>query len=59
MNALKTGQARCVHTEVAGVRWDSYWIPVEGAGDYFVHFTNGINESVEKARRQAAAVEKE
>ena len=35
MNALKSSETLCKHTEVAGVHWDSYWIPVEGTDDYF------------------------
>ena len=32
---LKSRETLCKHTEVAGVHWDSYWIPVEGTDDYF------------------------
>lgn len=51
MNALKSGETRRHQTVVEGVDWDSYWIPVDGT-DYYVHFTNGINETI--ARRKAA-----
>jgi len=53
MNALNSRETRRKQTEVYGVRWDSYWIPVEGTDEYFIHFTNGINETIEKAKKRA------
>lgn len=54
MNSLKTREAKCKQSEVLGVTWDSYWIPVEGVEDYFVHFTNGINKTIELAAKAQA-----
>jgi hypothetical protein len=48
MNALKTGEAKLLRTEVEGMPWTSYWIPVEGAADYFIHFTDGISATIAK-----------
>lgn len=58
MNALKSRETRRKQTEVNGVHWDSYWIPVEGTEDYFIHFTNGINETIEKAMKEEKKMSK-
>jgi len=53
MNALRSGETKRVQTVMAGVDWDSYWVPVEGSDEYYVHFTNGINEFREVMKRKA------
>ncbi|MCR4771983.1 MAG: hypothetical protein K5855_06675 [Oscillospiraceae bacterium] len=44
--ALNAGETRTMKTEVGGITWESYWVPVAGEEDYYVHFTNGLNESI-------------
>ena len=48
MNALRTGQAKTLKSEVNGVVWESYWVPVTGTDELYVHFTNGLNETIAK-----------
>mgnify|MGYP001571354579 CR=1 FL=1 len=50
MEALKTNDTKKVVSEKDGVQWTSYWIPVSGFPDYFIHFTNGLNEYLEKLK---------
>lgn len=45
---LNDRQTKIKSTEINGVKWDSYWVPVEGKDDYYVHFTNGLNEAIAK-----------
>lgn len=53
MAALSSGETKITSTEMNGVHWDSYWVPVEGCPDLYVHFTNGINEYVAKMTAEA------
>ena len=46
--ALSSGETRIVTNEIAGMEFEAYWVPVEGAPDYFVHFNNGLNEIIAK-----------
>ena len=55
IHCLKTRETKTLQTEVEGVKWDTYWIPVEGCEDYYVHFTNGLNALVMKKMAEAAA----
>lgn len=48
MACLKNNETMIKSSEVNGVKWDSYWVPVEGYPDYYVHFTNGLLESLTK-----------
>ncbi len=48
MECLRERKTTCKVSDMLGVRWDSYWVPVDDANDYFVHFTNGMNEFSEK-----------
>ncbi len=50
IECLKERKTNCKTSDMGGVRWDSYWVPVEGSNDYFVHFTNGMNEFIEKMK---------
>ena len=48
MTALNTGETRTTKTEVGGVTWESFWVPVAGEEDYYIHFTNGLSESIKQ-----------
>ncbi len=41
--ALKAKEARSVVHDFPGVYTESLWVPVSGAEDYYIHFTNGGN----------------
>lgn len=47
MRCLKERITTCKSIDMDGVQWDSYWVPVNGCEDYFVHFTNGMNVYLE------------
>ena len=53
--SLKERAAKSVPSTMAGVPCESFWIPVEGETDYFIHYTNGLNEAI--ARFMAGAAE--
>ena len=53
MEALKTNEPKMVVSERDGIHWTSFWIPVSGAPDYYIHFTNGLNEYMEKLKATA------
>ena len=53
MNALKTRETKTMTSEVEGITWETYWIPV--SDDCYVHFTNGFNAYVAKKMAEAAA----
>ena len=55
MNALKTQETKTKSSEVEGVAWETYWIPVAGESDYYVHFTNGFRAYAAKKMAEAAA----
>ena len=48
MAALKAGETRTTKTEVGGITWESFWVPVAGEEDYYIHFTNGLSESIKQ-----------
>ncbi len=48
MASLKEKKTKFHTTSFNGVEWISYWVPVDGCDDYFVHFTNSMNEFLEK-----------
>jgi hypothetical protein len=50
MEALKSNQPKIVVSERDGIQWTSFWIPVSGVPDYYIHFTNGLNEYMEKLK---------
>ena len=50
MEALKTNVAKVVTSERDGMPWTTFWIPVSGFPDYYIHFTNGLNEYMEKLK---------
>lgn len=52
MASLKSGQTKTLKTDVEGVAWESYWVPVAGRDDLYVHFTNGINETMAKMQQK-------
>ena len=51
--SLNTREAKIKDSEHSGVTWHSYWIPVEGEENLYVHFTNGLNETIAKYRQEA------
>ena len=53
MNALKTQETKTMSSEVEGIVWETYWIPV--SDDYYVHFTNGFSAYIAKKTAEAAA----
>ena len=55
MKCLKERETRTLETEVEGVPWLTYWIPVDGTEDYYIHFTNGMNAFIAKKMAEAAA----
>ncbi len=55
MNCLKLRETRTVSVDMDGIAWESYWVPVEGSEDYYVHFTNGVNAYIQKKAQEAAA----
>ncbi|MBQ8975565.1 MAG: hypothetical protein IJ072_07590 [Oscillospiraceae bacterium] len=54
INSLKTGETKTVKSDVEGVTWESYWVPVAGCDELYVHFTNGINETIARMQQQGA-----
>lgn len=50
MEALKTNELKMVVSERDGIHWTSFWIPVSGVPDYYIHFTNGLSEYIEKLK---------
>ena len=42
MNALKTQETKSISSEIGGTAMESFWVPVAGAPDYYVHYTNGL-----------------
>ena len=55
MNALKAQETKTLRSEVEGMIWEAWWVPVSGTSDYYVHFTNGFNAYVAKKMEEAAA----
>lgn len=53
MECLRERKTTSKTSDMYGVRWDSYWVPVAGVDDYFIHFTNGINEFMAKMADKA------
>ena len=53
--ALKAGETRSVYNELAGVPCESFWVPVQGETDYYIHFTNGLNEAIVKLKENGFA----
>ena len=48
MASLKSGETKSQRSQVGDTLWESFWVPVAGEEDYYVHFTNGLNESIRK-----------
>lgn len=45
--ALNSGETKTMTAEIGGKQWDTYWVPVKGSDDYYIHFTNGMNAFIE------------
>lgn len=43
MEALKTNETQVIVSEKNDVKWTTFWIPVSGHSDYFIHYTDGMN----------------
>ena len=52
--ALNAKEAMTTRTEVAGIPWESFWVPVAGEDDYYIHFTNGLNAAIEQFKKSQA-----
>ncbi|EGW36952.1 hypothetical protein [Desulfosporosinus sp. OT] len=50
MEALKTNELKIVNSDRDGIHWTTFWIPVSGIPNYYLHFTNGLNEYMEKLK---------
>lgn len=50
MEALNKNELKMITTDREGILWTTYWIPVSGVPDYYIHFTNGLNEYMEKVK---------
>ncbi len=48
MLALKSNEAQCYVEEREGMKITSYWLPIAGEADYFVHFSTGCKEYLDK-----------
>lgn len=35
-----------------GVPCESFWVPVEGETDYYIHYTNGLNEAIARLTKK-------
>lgn len=54
MAALRSGETKSIRSQAGDALFESFWIPVAGDGEYYVHFTNGMNELIRKMMEQAA-----
>ena len=48
MAALNAGETMVTKADVGGIQWESFWVPVAGEDDYYIHFTNGLNASIQQ-----------
>lgn len=53
MTALKSGETKSIRAQAGDAVFESFWIPVAGEEDYYVHFTNGLNEAIRRMKEQA------
>lgn len=53
LESLKTGETKIMTSEMGGMNWDSYWVPVKGSSDYYVHFTWKTQEFFELLQKLA------
>ena len=52
IESLKAGETKTVAHEIEGEKYESFWVPVAGTADYYVHFTNGMNALLAKMAAQ-------
>jgi len=50
--SLKEHMVKSVQNELAGVPCESFWVPVEGETDYYIHYTNGLNEAIARLTKK-------
>ncbi|AAK81323.1 hypothetical protein BJV85_000510 [Clostridium acetobutylicum] len=48
--ALRTNSTQISKDDISGSEWTSFWIPVSGHPDYYVHFASGINEYLKNSK---------
>ncbi len=53
MEALKGNSTKTVVSSINGDPCTSYWIPVSGYPDYYIHFSNGLNKSMSSLNKAA------
>ncbi len=54
MSALSTGETKSIRHQAGDACFESFWIPVGGDGEYYVHFTNGLNDAIRAMMEQAS-----
>ena len=52
MAALNSREARKKDSVVGGMPWESWWIPVAGETDYYIHYTNGMKAALEAYKKK-------
>ena len=52
--ALNSGETKIMTSELGGRNWDSYWVPVKGTKDYYVHFTCNTKAFFEMLQKMAS-----
>jgi len=50
--ALRDGESKSMKNEAMGIPMESLWVPVAGETDYYIHFTNGMNDFFKKLMEQ-------
>ncbi|MDO5518454.1 MAG: hypothetical protein Q4F66_12945 [Clostridium sp.] len=51
MKSLKTQETQILTSEKENVKWTTYWIPVNESPDYFIHFTDGMNDYIKELNK--------
>jgi hypothetical protein len=54
MSALNSGETKSDRHQAGEACFESFWIPVAKEGEYYVHFTNGLNDAIRRMTEQAA-----
>lgn len=48
IESLNSQETQILTSDKSGVKWTTYWIPVNGYPDYFIHFTDGMNNYIKE-----------
>lgn len=51
MKSLKTQETQTIVSKDDKSEWTTYWIPVQGYPEYFIHFTNGLSSYLESMKK--------